>query len=102
MMIARIFRPSRTATQSGKARAKHWVLEYEPAAPRRIEPLMGWTSSADMKSQLRLNFATREEAVAYAEKHGLTYRIEVAVRERRKVVAYSDNFKSNRVDLWTH
>ncbi len=65
-MTARIYRPSRTATQSGLARAKHWVLEFEPAAPLQIEPLMGWTSSGDMKSQVRLNFATKEEAIAYA------------------------------------
>jgi ETC complex I subunit conserved region len=101
-MIARIFRPSRTATQSGKAKARHWVLEFEPAAPRRIDPLMGWTSSGDMTSQVRLNFATKEEAVAYAEKQGLSYRIDEATPAARKILAYSDNFKSNRVGLWTH
>lgn len=101
-MIARIFRPSRTATQSGKANARHWVLEFEPAAPRRIDPLMGWTSSGDMKSQVRLNFATKEEAVAYAEKQGLSYRIKEATPAVRKILAYSDNFKSNRIGLWTH
>jgi ETC complex I subunit conserved region len=101
-MIARIFRPSRTATQSGKAKARHWVLEFEPAAPRRIDPLMGWTSSGDMTSQVRLNFATKEEAVAYAEKQGLSYRIKEATPAARKILAYSDNFKSNRVGLWTH
>jgi hypothetical protein len=101
-MIARIFRPSQTATQSGKAKAKHWVLEFEPAAPRRIDPLMGWTSSGDMTSQVRLNFATKEEAVAYAEKQGLSYRIKEVTPAARKILAYSDNFKSNRVGLWTH
>src|SRR5262245_42372744 len=101
-MIARIFRPSRTATQSGKAKAKHWVLEFEPAAPRRIDPLMGWTSSGDMTSQVRLNFATKEEAVAYAEKQGLSYWIKEVTPAARKILAYSDNFKSNRVGLWTH
>ena len=101
-MTARIFRPSRTATQSGEAKARHWVLEFEPAAPRQIDPLMGWTSSGDMTSQLRLNFATKEEAVAYAEKQGLSYRVEESKPERRKILAYSDNFKSNRVGLWTH
>jgi hypothetical protein len=101
-MIARIFQPSRTATQSGEARARHWVLEFEPAAPPWIDPLMGWTSSADTTSQVRLNFATKEEAVAYAEKRGLRYRIEEPKPAARKILAYSDNFRSNRVGLWTH
>ncbi len=101
-MTARIFRPSRTATQSGEAKARRWVLEFEPAAPRQIDPLMGWTSSSDMKSQIRLHFATKEEAIAYAEKQGLSYRVEEPKAERRKILAYSDNFRSNRVGLWTH
>ncbi len=101
-MTARIYRPSRTATQSGRANAKHWVLEFEPAEPRQIDPLMGWTSSGDMTSQVRLNFASKEEAVAYAEKNGLSYSIEEWNPAARKILNYSDNFKSNRVDLWTH
>jgi hypothetical protein len=101
-MTARIFRPSRTATQSGQANSRHWVLEYEPAAPPWIDPLMGWTSSGDMMSQVRLNFATKEEAVAYAEKQGLNYGIEEAKPVPRKILAYSDNFRPARIGLWTH
>ena len=59
--------------QSGKARTKAWLLEYEPAQPRRIDPLMGWTSSSDMLSQVQLDFDTKEEAVAYAEKNGISF-----------------------------
>jgi hypothetical protein len=102
MITARIFRPSRTATQSGIALAKLWVLEFEPAAPREIDPLMGWTSSRDMKSQVRLKFATQEEAIAYAKKNGLSYRIEEPNPVSRKILNYSDNFKSTRLDQWTH
>ena len=69
-MAARIYKPARTAMQSGPARTKEWVLEYDPAAPREIDPLMGWTSSRDMLSQVQLNFATKEEAIAYAERNG--------------------------------
>lgn len=101
-ITARIYRPSRTATQSGKAKDKFWVLTFEPAAPRQIEPLMGWTSSRDMKSQVRLTFTTQEEAVAYAEKNGLNYRVEEPHPEKRKILSYSDNFKSTRLDQWTH
>jgi len=102
MAMARIYRPSRTATQSGTARAKHWILEFEPAAPRRIDPLMGWTGSGDMRSQVRLKFATQEEAVAYAEKNGLSYRIEEPNPVKRSILSYSDNFKSTRLSQWTH
>ena len=66
-MTARIYKPTQTAMQSGLARTKQWVLDYEPQAPREIDPLMGWTSSRDMRSQLKLRFATKEEAIAYCE-----------------------------------
>jgi hypothetical protein len=102
MITARIYRPSRTATQSGVASAKLWILEFEPAAPRQIDPLMGWTSSRDMRSQVRLKFATQAEAVAYAEKNGLRYRLEEPNPVSRKILSYSDNFKSGRHDQWTH
>jgi NADH dehydrogenase ubiquinone Fe-S protein 4 len=55
-MVARIYKPSRTAMQSGTAKTKEWVLEYEPEAPRVVEPLMGRTSSSDTKQQIRRRF----------------------------------------------
>src|SRR6266700_834217 len=66
-MVARIYKPAKTAMQSGTANAKSWVLDYEPEAPREVEPLMGWTSSGDMKQQLRLRFHSKAEAIAYCE-----------------------------------
>jgi hypothetical protein len=101
-MAARIYQPARTATQSGSAGATRWLLEFEPEEPREIEPLMGWTSSGDMKAQVRLWFGTKEEAVAYAKRVGLVYRIEEPKPAARRVISYSDNFKSSRPDLWTH
>ena len=75
-MVARIYKPTKTAMQSGTAKTKDWVLDYEPEQPlRAIEPLMGWTSSGDMKQQLRLSFETREEAVAYCERNGIPYQL---------------------------
>ena len=74
-MAARIYKPAQTAMQSGPARAKEWLLEYEPESPREIDPLMGWTSSRDMKSQISLAFDTKDEAVAYAERNGIPYRV---------------------------
>jgi ETC complex I subunit-like protein len=74
-MVARIYRPARTAMQAGNAKTQHWALEYEPDSPRGTEPLMGWTSSSDMKQQIALHFETKEEAIAYAERHGIPYRM---------------------------
>lgn len=101
-MTARIYKPAKTAMQSGLARTKEWVLEHEPAAPREIDPLMGWTSSRDMRQQVRLSFDTKEEAIAYAERNGLSYTLEE--QHARKVVkkAYADNFKFGRIGAWTH
>jgi ETC complex I subunit conserved region len=101
-MSARIYAPSKTATQSGFAKSRSWVLEFEPESPRQIDPLMGWTSSNDMRSQVRLRFGTKQEAMAYAEKHGISYRLEDPKPATRKIVSYSDNFKPSRSEQWTH
>jgi ETC complex I subunit-like protein len=101
-MIARIYRPTRTAMQSGTAKTTRWLLEYEPERPREVEPLMGWTSSGDMRQQLKLWFDNKEEAVAYATRNGIAYRIEEPKDPKRRIMSYSDNFKFNRVGQWTH
>ncbi|MGI9387621.1 MAG: ETC complex I subunit [Methyloligellaceae bacterium] len=101
-MAARIFRPARTAMQSGQARTRAWILEFEPEARREVEPLMGWTSSRDMKSQIRMSFPTKEQAIAYAKKHGLAYQVSDPHVRKRRPKSYSDNFRFGRVDSWTH
>jgi hypothetical protein len=101
-MPARIYRPAKSATQSGLARTKLWVLEFDQDAPREIEPLMGWTSSGDTRQQVKLRFDTKEEAVAYAEREGIPYRIEDSARPAPRQMSYSDNFKFNRTAPWTH
>src|SRR5690349_2066330 len=101
-MTARIYKPARTAMQSGAAKTKEWVLDYEPEQPRTVEPLMGWTSSADMKQQLRLCFATPEEAVAYCERHAIPYQVFPAKEPARRTMAYADNFAYTRRGAWTH
>ena len=75
-MTARISRPAKTATQSGPASARVWLLEYIPESAREVEPLMGWTSSGETLAQVRLWFATQEEAVAYAARNGIACRLE--------------------------
>ncbi|MDY8109447.1 ETC complex I subunit [Fulvimarina sp. 2208YS6-2-32] len=101
-MVARIYKPTRTAMQSGKAKTQEWLLIYEPQEPKRIDPLMGYTSSGDMLGQLRLSFETREQAVEYAERNDIPYRVEEPKETKRVRVAYSDNFKYDRRQPWTH
>jgi hypothetical protein len=101
-MVARIYKPARTAMQSGQAKTREWLLVYEPEVARQIEPLMGWTASSDMKQQLRLSFATQEEAVAYAERHGIPFRVFEPKEPARRTIAYADNFSFRRVGQWTH
>jgi ETC complex I subunit conserved region len=102
-MTARIYKPAKTAMQSGTAKTKDWVLDYEPEQPREVEPLMGWTSSGDMRQQLRLQFDTAEEAVAYCERHGIPYQVSHSKPPPpRRVISYSDNFAFKRRDPWTH
>ncbi len=101
-MAARIYSPAKTAMQSGKGKTGYWIVEFEPEEAKVIDPLTGYTGSGDMKSQLRLRFDSREDAVAYAERHGLAYRVETANEPRRRPMAYSDNFKFDRIGTWTH
>ena len=101
-MTARIFKPAKTAMQSGTGRTRRWVLEYEPEIRREVEPLMGWTSSRDMKSQLRLSFETLEEAEDYARRNAIAYRVEHPKPRRRRPKSYADNFRYGRRDAWTH
>ncbi len=95
-MTARIYKPARTAMQSGTAKTKEWVLDYEPEQRRAVEPLMGWTSSGDMKQQLRLYFDTKEEAVAYCERNGIAYEVFESTPPKRQRISYSDNFAATR------
>jgi NADH dehydrogenase len=103
-MLAKIFQPARSAMQSGQAKTRDWVLEFVPAEARWIEPLMGWTGSDDMNSQVQLRFPTRDEAIAYAEKAGLAYQV-FEPKRRGHVLrqnGYGDNFATGRRAPWTH
>ena len=101
-MRARIYQPTRNAMQSGWAATHQWVVEFEPNSPQRPDPLMGWIGSADTQVQVRLQFDTRDEAVAYATKHGVAYDLELPQERRVKPKAYSDNFRYGRIENWTH
>ncbi|MFN4101884.1 MAG: ETC complex I subunit [Pararhodobacter sp.] len=103
-MRARIYRPARNAMQSGMARTKEWILDFAPSEARQQDPLMGWTSSGDTQSQVRLHFSTQAEAEAYAKAQGIEY----VVREPKERAAnirpngYAENFATNRRQVWTH
>lgn len=103
-MPARIYKPSRPATQSGNAGTDHWVLEFVSETRREVDPLMGWTSNNDTQAQVRLRFPTREAAMDYARDH----RIDAVVQEPHKRKpnirkgGYAENFSPNRRQTWTH
>jgi hypothetical protein len=101
-MRARIYRPSKSAMQSGKARTKNWVLEYEPQRPRSLDPLMGWTSSTDMLQQVTLEFDTADEAKAYAEAHAIPYQVFEPHMPKPRAKSYAENFRFDRKVPWSH
>ncbi len=93
----RIYQPAKTAMQSGRARTKAWVLEYEPGAARRPEPLMGWVSGSDTLAQVQLSFDTKDEALAYAARKGLDAVVEEPKQRAFKAKSYADNFRPDRI-----
>ena len=97
MALARIYRPTKTAMQSGRAQSRKWILEYEPATPRRPDPLMGWASAEDTLNEVQLRFETRDEAVAFAERLGLDYTVIAPQDAAEKPKSYADNFRYDRV-----
>jgi len=101
-MLAKIYRPAKTAMQSGQAATRRWVLEFEPGAALAPDPLMGWTSSSEMDRQIKLTFETREQAIAYARSRNIPHQV-VEPKERQPVLkAYGDNFSARRKEPWSH
>ncbi len=97
MHRARIYRPSKTAMQSGRGLTKRWVLELEKEKQRFSEPLMGWTGSKETLHQVRLTFKTAEEAIAYAKNQGWDYRVLSPQDFLFKPKSYADNFAPTRI-----
>ena len=96
MARARIYRPSKSAMQSGSGPRK-WRLEYEPATRRDPDPLMGWSSARDTLNEVQLRFDSLDEAVAFANKHGLDYTVIEPQPRIPKVKSYADNFRYDRI-----
>lgn len=101
-MLAKVYRPAKTAMQSGKAAAKSWVLEFEAHAALASDALMGWTGSADPNGQVRLVFESKEQAIAFANAHALAHQVTEPAAPKRIVKAYGDNFAYRRREPWSH
>ena len=103
-MRARIYNPARNAMQSGVGKTKAWVLDYAPASAREVDPLMGWTSSGDTQTQVRLRFATKEAALEYAREKGIDAQVIEPKPRKANIRAggYGENFATNRRGVWTH
>lgn len=103
-MRARIYRPAKTAMQSGTAKAKGWVLEFAPATAREVDPLMGWTSTSDTDTQVKLRFDSREAAEEYARSKGIEFDVQLP-KARKPLIrqrGYGENFATDRKGAWTH
>lgn len=101
MAKARIYKRAKKATQSGHARHL-WVLDYGQSSPRSHDPVTGWVGSSDTQTQVSINFQTKEQAIAYAERKSIAYTVEEPGTTRFVVKSYEDNFHNNRKMNWTH
>ena len=101
-MTIKIFKPSKTAMQSGQGKTKQWLAEYVSDISTTKDTLMGWTSSSDTKSQIRIFFDTKEQAVAWAKKNDFQYFVQDPKIKKIKPKSYSSNFDINRKEPWTH
>ena len=92
MKKAKIYKPAQTAMQSGKGNSKNWLLEFD-TLNNGIDPFMGWETSKDTMSEVKLEFLTREQAINYAKKNNVDYYIVEPQKVNIIKKSYSDNFK---------
>ena len=93
----RISKPAKTAMQSGRARTRKWLLEYEPSGRTEVDSLMGWSGSHDTRRQVRLRFATKEEAIAFAKSKGVNFTVVEPHKRAVQHKSYADNFAFTRI-----
>ncbi len=102
-MAVRIYKPAKSAMQSGKGNSHEWLLELDSASAVAVDPLMGWSGSVNTSKQVSLTFPTLDDAVRYAQEAGLAYVVvEDQVRAKPTRRSYADNFKYGRIGSWTH
>ena len=102
MSKAKIYKPSKTSMQSGRAKTANWILEFTRKAPAIPDPLMGWQSCGDTQTQVKIPFATKEAAIQYAQKHSVDYQVIKPQTRKLNIKTYADNFSSDRKISWTH
>ncbi len=95
--VVRIYRPAKTAMQSGRANTQLWILEFEPSDAKKNDPLMGWSGSRDTRNQVKLRFESKQQAIAHAQRNGWIVRLDEPKERRVKPKSYADNFAFNRV-----
>ena len=101
-MRVRIYKPSKSAMQSGRNKSDDWVLEFPRHYAATPDMLMGWQSSSDTTRTIRMVFPTKDDAIAYANTYGFDYHVIKSVHRRLKLRAYADNFASGHRQAWTH
>ena len=97
-----IYKPTKSAMQSGLATNKFWILKHISYSKTNLDPLMGWSGSDDTSKQIVLKFNSKEEAIDYAELHSLNFRILNNNTKTIKPKSYADNFNFKRKGLWSH
>ena len=101
-MTIKIYKPSKTAMQSGRGKTKQWIAEYITETNNIKDTLMGWNSSLDTKSQIRVFFNTKDQAIKWAKNNNHQFFVEESKERNIKPKSYSSNFDFNRKEPWTH
>ena len=101
-MTIKIFKPSKTSMQSGHGKTKQWLAEYKSEVTTTKDILMGWTSSSDTRSQIKIFFDTKEQAVKWAKKNNYQFYVEEPHKRKIKPKSYAYNFDMSRKEPWTH
>ena len=101
-MTIKIYKPAKTAMQSGNKNTKKWLAEFISDIDTRKDTLMGWNSSLDTNSQIKVFFDTKEQAIKWAQKNNFQYFIEEEKTKKIKPKSYALNFDFNRKEPWTH
>ena len=101
-MTIKIYKPSKTAMQSGIGKTKLWLAEYISEEDIKKDSLMNWNSSADTNTQIRIFFNTKEQAIKWAKQNNYQYYVEEQKTKKIQPKSYSSNFDINRKEPWTH
>ena len=94
MKKAKIYIPSKTATQSGLGKEDKWILEFE-SKDTSINPLMGWESSNDTMGEIKLEFSTKDKAIEYAKNNNISYKVIQPNKRKFIIKSYAENFTNN-------